>query len=326
MSGTAETYVRALLKTMATKVDAIVCNNVMTERLHSDYAMRALPGRITAPAPSSKVVEVYALQRLRGMRKRLLEQYTLSPEDLKRSTTEFLLWVLVASHSARLPSELPKLHHWLPLCYTKQFASRVMSSARAAIIQQVWFDADGNIQKTHGVWDTHFAHEKTEKGYYPARIEQFFGRVEAAYSSLSLNSEDKNAWTEVVAFAFFLVQSVRNPDPKGVYFRPDHRSSLIPNLFAAIDQYERPFISFARDCENLWFSPFFPPRVRKTVTGVMAAVFPMNPHTAMVVTDEEISDFEAHRIATSNAAAMVRHAVRKNKSLFGVLPEGTKAG
>lgn len=322
MSETTETYVRSLLQTMGSEVDVIMANTQCSNRfLPRGFSFQSLSNRISLTYDIAAIVEVYAHQRLRVMRKALMQQYTvLTPEELKKKTTEFILWNLVSAHAMPLPTVLPKLHHWLPLCYTKRFASRLIPSSRAAIIQQVTFNKDGSVREHQSVRDTFFAHPKAEDGYYPARIEQFFSRVESRYSSLHLGRADKSAWTEVTAFAFFLIQSARNPNPEGKRFHRDHRANIISNIFSMLDAYERPYIQFARGCTNLWFSPFFPPRVRKTVAGITAAVFPMDPHMAMVVTDTEISDIEAHQIATRNAATMVRHAARVGKPLYGMIP------
>lgn len=333
MSSDTEAHVRSLLSQMGNHLSDLTLSREPADRFNGDYNIKTLSTRLVFDQRAAGVVHIYASSRLRKMREALSVRFDLSPQELKTAVSEFLLWNLVDAHAMELPACTPKLHHWLPMCYTKKFASRVMTAKRAAIIQQVTFTPTGEVESTTGVRDTFFAHAKSEDGFYPARMEQFFGRIESTYAMNKVTTRaERSAWSDVALMAFFVVQAARNPDPvtrmvthpytavKSVkpVFPRDHKGRIISEMFATLDAYQTPRVQYARECENLRFSPFFPPRVRVTVSGVTAAVFPLDPCTAMVITDQEISEVEAHRIAMRNAESMVRHAARTGKPLYGV--------
>jgi hypothetical protein len=314
MSTPTENYARSLLHKMAEHVDAIADEPVLTRKF-ARLSFNDLSSRLVMPTKIGGITDSYAAWRLANMRTRLRKEYSISGDELKRAAAELIIWSMVQTHSKSLSKERPLLHHWLPLCYTKAFAHEKLTSARGVRIAGIRFDADGDIVAKTLIKDTYFAHAKTAKGYYPPYLEKFFARIETFYGEeMNLGKVD-NAWTRVVMFAFFAVQSARHPVKDSL--KRNHISGLMQNVFATIDVFDDPHVSYANGCHNLLFAPFFPPRFRMTVNGVYAQVFPISPSQGVVITNAEIDESEAYRLAHASLESMKVRAGKQDEALFG---------
>lgn len=332
---TAEDYITSSLLKMADAIDTIMDSGIATETFSGRrFNLARLSDRLCgSPASVKHVAKVYAQHRMSAQRKRLLDipAGNISPAQIKSNALDYILWNLIDSHCTPLPDVLPKVHHWLPLCYTKNFAAAGKSTRRhRTMIHAAEFDQQGNVTVANDVRDTTFAHavQKGNKGYYPPYIEMFFGRIETYYAMCNDNQMNgkRSAYDEVVLFAFFVVQSSRNPQVSNtgepVPFDREGISRIIPSIFEAMNFFETPYISLVSVRESLWFSPFFPPRTRVTANGVVAQSFTLTPRTAMVVTNREVSEREAGEIATANNQSLIAYAGRTGTVLYGIDPFG----
>lgn len=269
------------------------------------------------------IMNSIAQARIANIRSTTRETRDIDPQALRQKAAEVLLWSLVVTRTRSIPAQIPLQHHWLPLCYTKAFSIRNRKN-RGVMVGQSFFNEAGKVSKERLVPDVFFAHEKTDTGYYHAHTEKFFSHIEGYYASERPDSQDSwSDWSSIVMFAFFAVQSARNPEPTRTHatarFHKDHQSHIMQDMFDALDTFEAPHVSYVFNGLEFMFSPFFPPRVRILADGTRVNVYPISPERAFIVSSRPLSTDEANEIAARNNVAMVKHAIRTGQPLYGLL-------
>lgn len=327
MSTTMDHAYGSLMKVMSLIEEATVGGQPVTLRMKSGKIDTGLLYALADNKHRAGIINKIAQARLYNLRRNTRNSRVLAPQALREAAAEMVLWSLVYTHTRPIPPQVPLLHHWLPLCYTKAFATR-SRRGRGVMVGKSFFGANDKVVQESLVPDVHFAHGRCEKGYYPIRMEKFFAHIEGHYGNERPQSQDMwSDWTSIVMLTFFAVQAARNPEPGSqaqARFHKDHNSHLIQNIFDALDSFEAPHVAYVFNGLEFMFSPFFPPRVRILADGTRVTVYPLSPETAFVVSSRHLSPDEAEQAATRNNDAMVRHAVRTRQPLYG-LPRATVA-
>lgn len=275
------------------------------------------------------IVQQYAASRRSVMRSTLMhQQEMLVGDELASAVRYYLLLQLMASHTSKLVGPLPKVHHWLPVCYLRAFSNASSSKNRRSItVNRVFFDAQGIERGRNLVSHIEFAHPANDEGsgYYAPYTEKFFGKVEADYASAMsmIQRGEANAWVQVVLMAFFAVQSARNPDRRIKKFQPkfyrNHREDLLRNVFAAMDELlEDARTMLVQDLKGVKFSPFFPPRAFVSASGTRSLFFPLSSTTGMLISDGALDNDQARSVAQSCIRNMEKYAGRTQQVLYGL--------
>jgi hypothetical protein len=331
-SFSAAVHVRSLLDRMNTALaDMIQTPASSTDVDLSCVALdKALRSQFAEPygAEKKKLVAVYAQLRISQMKKALHAQATHgSSEELKRSTTEFLLFSVLAAGALNQKPLLDSVkHHWVPVCYQRGFTTSPNSERREVRVEQYkHVTKDGKLTVHHETRAAErlFVHEGStvgRGGFYSTVAEDFFGRVETAYSGLRRpGSTQHSAWSETVLYAFWAVQFIRTPEKlvngKGEGFANNQK--LYERLFAAVDMFSTPHVQKADGLRDLLFCPLFPRKGRFTAVTGMACVFPISATQGVVLSERKVTKEEAQHAMVNSQRTLVKTAQLKSTLLFG---------
>lgn len=324
-----------MARTMAAMLDDATVIERLAATQSATPVRHAMGNLATVTAEVREIAWLYARKRISSQRHTLrdLSVYEIDSETLRREAVNFILWRMVEAHVTALPEQLPKIHHWLPVCYVRRFTAGGVRPARrgSVMVSAAYFNKEGQITASSYVRDPHFAHKaQHSRGFYNPHTEMFFGKVETAYGEVVSSSMSKppsmkkrvnNAYTLVAAYAFFIVQSMRNPvsfdDGVAIFANNRKNSIFMDGIFDRADELLAPNARVIHTTENLWFSPYFPPRTRVTAEGVRVHVFPMASSMALVVSDSRLSSSEARRVVDENNISMMRAAARHGHVLYG---------
>lgn len=251
--------------------------------------------------------------------------------DISSQVIDLIFHQLVVAVSYRYyhtPS-IPKIHHWLPISYTRHFTGQVEPKKglrnRRAEIQAITFTADGESIETT-VSDRHFAHgvDAAGNGFYHLNVEYFFGKIEAAAAeardkmSVKVAGGANESFFYAATAAFFIVQSVRNPHPKSKQFSIRTLSGVIEALIEALNHVPAIYSSAPRVNVRLAFTPYVPARIRELANGNRIYSFPMSSNRAFVVSKHPISRRSARGQAQASNRAVIHQARKTSSMIFGI--------
>jgi hypothetical protein len=237
---------------------------------------------------------------------------------------DFIFHNLCASVSHRyIRNSAPKVHHWLPVSYTRHFATS-SKGRKAGPIHCVKFSKNGQMFGTD-VTDRHFAHAKESNGdgFYHLSMEKFFCLVEMkmgeARTKLELGGKHPENFSSVTTAAFFIVQSVRNPSPGHESFSIRNIGGVVAALIEVIEKFKKIHCIFAvpQNRKKLVFTPYVPTRIRVLSDGTRAVYFPFAPNRGFIITDRVILNNTAMKIVEESNIAVVNHARRTASLIYG---------
>jgi hypothetical protein len=267
------------------------------------------------------------LAYLRGSTSRLHNQ-AIENMNIADLVTDLIFHQLIHGVSYRYSKSEPKVHHWLPVSYTRHFTPgpkpKRGERLRRCDIQTLKFIHDGTaIAGT--VNDRHFAHGVDEEGngFYHLSVEYFFCRIEAGAAEARDKTSEKNAggnesYLYAALAAFFIVQSVRNPHPDSKQFSIRTISGVIDALIEALDNLPKIFVSAPKTHFRMAFTPYVPTRIRKLADGNTVFAFPLASHQAFTIAEVPITRKTARVIAQHSNDAVIKHARRTGSTIFGV--------
>lgn len=282
------------------------------------------------------LVQNYGITRIRFLRHSCSNFSTREKmtTNLSSYVTDLIFHSLVASIGFKYPkNEEPKIHHWLPVSYTRNFVTtrRVRDFSekkRSCFIRSITFTNDGDPIERE-ISDMHFAHgvDSSGHGFYNLTVEHFFARIESMLAEargklfepkLSKRSNSKDIFTHVAIASFFIVQSVRNPHPSSAQFSIRTLGGVVQGLIAALDEIPQMFVTMTRTNQHLGFTPYVPTRIRILANGTRAMIFPVSIQAALIITDRPRDTWDPQRVAESTNRALISHARRTGSTVFGI--------
>lgn len=290
------------------------------EKLHKMSSDRVFAGHLTDYAMSR-------LGLLRSSSSRLHNQ-PIENMDIRHLVTDLIFHQLVHGMSHRYVKSAPKVHHWLPVSYTRHFTPGPLPKKgerlRRCEVQTLSFIADGSaIAGT--VNDRHFAHGVDEdgNGFYHLSMEYFFCKIESAAAEARDKISDKKSggnegFLYAALAAFFIVQSVRNPHPDSKQFSIRTIAGVIDALIEALDTLPEVFVSAPTVQFRMAFTPYVPVRVRKLIDGTRVLVFPLATRQVFTISNSPVARRSVRKIAFASNLAVIKHARRTRSMIFGV--------
>lgn len=275
-----------------------------------------------------------------GFRTQLLRNHcgdlhirTKSKLEISTQVIDLIFHALVSSVGYRYPKiNVPKVHHWLPISYTRAFAITKApvpgSRKRSCSIQGLTFTHEGeSIEKS--VSDSHFAHgvDADGNGFYNLNAEYFFCKIESKFAESRQRAfhkdnrqkaKGKDIFPNVCLTAFFIVQSVRNPHPDSAQFSIRSFNGVVEGLIAALEQVPTIYTMLASTNSRMAFTPYVPTRILRMTDGNRALIFPVGPHQALIVSDQQMIGRDVRKLAEGSNAAVISHARRNGSMVFGI--------
>lgn len=272
----------------------------------------------------------YACSRLAFLRNSAgrLHNQPIENMDISDLVADLIFHQLVHGVAYRYPKASPKVHHWLPISYTRHFAPGAVPKKgerlRRCEIQTLRFIPDGSaIAGT--VNDRHFAHgvDADGNGFYHLNVEYFFCKIESAAAEARDKISDKRSggnegFLYAALASFFIVQSVRNPHPDSKQFSIRTIAGVIDALMEALENVPKIFVSAPKVGFRMAFTPYVPARIRKLVDGNRVLAFPLASNQAFTIADAPIGRKKARAIAHDSNHAVIKHAQRTGSMIFGV--------
>lgn len=290
------------------------------EKLHKMSDDRVLAGYLTD----------YSMSRLAFLRSSTsrLHNRPIEEMDIKDLVTDLIFHQLVQGMAHRYMKSEPKVHHWLPVSYTRHFTPgpkpKKGERLRRCDVQTLSFIADGSsIAGT--VNDRHFAHGVDEdgNGFYHLSMEYFFCKIEGAAAEARDKISDKNSggnegFLYSALAAFFIVQSVRNPHPDSKHFSIRTIAGVIDALIDALDMVPEVFVSAPTVQFRMAFTPYVPVRVRNLTDGTRVLVFPLATRQVLTISSAPVNRRKVRKIAYAANLAVIKNAQRTHSMIFGV--------
>lgn len=250
--------------------------------------------------------------------------------DLKRNSTgdfmetlqRFLVIQLLVAATHRYGSNAPALHHWVPLCYLKNFTRGLNASAqRSQVVPGLRFLTNGVVERV-SVADSQFAHGSSVKegGYYELKAEYFFSIIESAYSATisSRIAGKSREMGKIYATAMLLVQAIRAP--RNGSFELRGFREIVDYLEILVDGLEGTHVYLQSSNEPLAFSTHVPTRSRR-VKGGIVAYFPLSSDIALLVSSRDLDVSERLEMIEKSQQATISYARRTGETIYGILPE-----
>lgn len=290
------------------------------EKLHEICQNRTFAGKLTD----------YATSRLAFLRNHTVRAHNQPIEnmDISHLVADLIFHQLSAAVAHRYMRGAPKVHHWLPVSYTRHFTPGAVPKKgerlRRCEIQALSFTNDGeSIEST--VNDRHFAHgvDADGKGFYHLNVEYFFCKIESsAAEAREKVSDKKSGGNEGFLYAalasFFIVQSVRNPHPDSKQFSIRTIAGVIDALLEGLESIPKIFVSAPKMQGRMAFTPYVPTRVRKMADGNVVFAFPLASNQAFTISEVPIARKKARTLAHASNQAVIKHAKRSGTMIFGV--------
>jgi hypothetical protein len=290
------------------------------EKLYKMSAERVFAGHLTD----------YAMSRLGYLRSSTsrLHNQPIENMDIRHLVADLIFHQLVHGVAHRYSKSAPKVHHWLPVSYTRHFTPGPLPKKgerlRRCEVQTLSFIAAGSAI-AGSVNDRHFAHGVDEdgNGFYHLSMEYFFCKIESGAAEARDKISDKRSggnegFLYAALASFFIVQSVRNPHPDSKQFSIRTIAGVIEALIEALDMVPEVFVSAPKVQFRMAFTPYVPARVRKLTDGVRVLVFPLATSQAFTISDAPIARRKARTIALDSNVAVIKHARRTGSMIFGV--------
>jgi hypothetical protein len=290
------------------------------EKLHKMSGDRVFAGHLTD----------YAMARLGYLRSSSsrLHNQPIENMDIRHLVADLIFHQLVHGVAHRYSKGAPKVHHWLPVSYTRHFTPGPLPKKgerlRRCEVQTLSFISDGSAI-AGSVNDRHFAHGVDEDGhgFYHLSMEYFFCKIESGAAEARDKVSDKRSggnegYLYAALASFFIVQSVRNPHPDSKQFSIRTIAGVIDALIAALDTIPKIFVSAPKVQFRMAFTPYVPARVRKLTDGILVLIFPLATSQAFTISDAPIARRKARTIAHDSNIAVIRHARRTGSMIFGV--------
>lgn len=290
------------------------------EKLHEISHNRVFAGHLTD----------YSNSRLAFLRNSTVRAHNQPIEnmDIARLVADLVFHHLAGAVAHRYTRSSPKVHHWLPVSYTRHFTPGAVPKKgerlRRCEIQALTFTHDGeSIEST--VNDRHFAHgvDADGKGFYHLNVEYFFCKIESSAAEAREKITDKKSggnegFLYSALASFFIVQSVRNPHPDSKQFSIRTIAGVIDALMEALDSVPKIFVSAPRVQHRMAFTPYVPTRVRKMANGSVVFAFPMASNQVFTIASASLSRKKARAVAHASNSAVIKHARRTGSMIFGV--------
>lgn len=242
--------------------------------------------------------------------------------DFLESLQRFLAIQLLVAATHRYGSNAPALHHWIPLCYLKNFTRGLNEGGqRSQVVPGLRFLVNGVVERIK-VADSRFAHTEAAKtgGYYELKAEYFFSIVEGAYSSTisSRLAGKSREMGKIYATAMLLVQSLRAPQ-EGSFTLRGFRE-IVEHLEIIVDGLEGKHVYLQSSNEPLAFSTHVPTRSRR-VKGGIVSYFPMSSDVALLLSSRELEVDERLEMIKKSQQATIAYARRTGEAIYGIIPE-----
>lgn len=242
--------------------------------------------------------------------------------DFMESLKRFLAIQLLITATHRYGSSAPALHHWVPLCYLKNFTRGLSEgNQRSRVVPGLRFLENGVVESIK-VSDTKFAHTQSVKegGHYELKAEYFFSIIEGTYSATitSRLAGKSREMGKIYATAMLLVQALRAPR-NGEFLLRGFRE-IIEHLEILVEGLEGTHVYLQSSNEPLAFSTHVPTRSRR-VKGGIVAYFPLSSDVALLVASRELEVHERLDMITKSQQATIAYARRTGDAIYGILPK-----
>lgn len=245
-----------------------------------------------------------------------VSQSLASSSDLKGILTQVLVADALSSMSFRFrESEYPKVHHWIPKCYLKNFGIVKRNQRKSIAVPVMTFMRE---QPIFGVFtDRSFAHSVNEggQGFYHLAMERFFGLTESRFQFTS--STDK-VTKKIYDAALMFIQSVRCPDLSSG-FKGSSVAELMDKLIEVLDSFEKIHVTVGSTRNKTVVAPYFPSYLKKTVKYGLSAYFPITSDEAAMITEAPVTNNSDFNSFTSGARhALIKRSLKSQTPLIGL--------
>jgi hypothetical protein len=218
------------------------------------------------------------------------------------------------------PTNTAKLHHWLPLCYLRDFTLGIEQPlTRGAFVPTLNYDRGVQLQAVSS--DKTFIHPANKNsGFYQDAAESFFGNVESWYSEvmnlLKLGHREPNNYELAMLVCMLVVQTLRSPRPDGS-FRLRTLSEFSTAADALMDSIGNGYAYVVPSEKPMPFLSYAPTRRRVLASGAVAWYFPISSNRALVVSQDELTKQQLEVLVEGSRIATVKWAHKNQKPLFG---------
>lgn len=238
---------------------------------------------------------------------------------------EMTLLCLLNAANISYSDKVPKLHHWIPVCYLKNFtATRKANSARIVELEKIQFSPRTKVAYKSTIKDLEFCHgvDVNGNGFYHRTVEQFFGLTESFYSDYITNSEArgdlKKDFYNGAMVAFIVALAVRNPYAEAAQPEVQTMSGLIKALIHLFDTLGESNIYIEKSLEKVPFSPNISCRIRKAANGNVSFYFPLADDTAMVISPAKMNVDQVRATIRAGRASMINQARNNAGAIYGI--------
>jgi hypothetical protein len=260
------------------------------------------------------------------LRTRLDASHEHAPQvDYFHEVIEYIFHTLCFSIANRYPEgSTPKIHHWLPLSYVKQFSASSRARKERAV-NSVTFSK--NKRPFHEVIsDKRFAHKKNTEGngFYHLAIEYFFSIIESQIgtvrSKIATNGKYPANFSSVVTASFFISQIVRTPSMNPAKDAPRSIDEIVNALIEEIEKFKKIHCIFAipQNRKKLVFAPEIPQSFKVLPNGIRIMYFPFASNRGFVITDRVILNNAAIQIVEESNISLVKRAKKRGATIYGV--------
>ena len=216
-------------------------------------------------------------------------------EDVKDLVSAMVLRAMIhglCDNPAR--ASLPKLHHWVPVCYMRRFRGNKTSNGGNKYTLKAKISV-ANRPMAFSVFDRQFAHPViNDQGYNDHRVEAFYSMIEGLYSS-TFTKEHQEVFSRVAVSSFAIIQSVRSPHPSNGFI-PGDVASVFGATLAMLDRWDHIYASPYHSDVPVAFLPYVPARVHQYADGSQSICFPVEVTTQFVLSSAPISDAQVENM------------------------------